>query len=134
MLTVFRGGVIRIVIRKYCMDLSKFYLSAIIWSSVLKYRFQASATTDGLYHPDRRLNPGCWLWFWFESLWERLLVSFYQLWTLLLSVINVPCLDLGLINRIQHVLHILSSTVHYVWTQPTINLQRSVASNGRLAP
>ena len=46
--------------------------------------FKASATAGGLYHPDRRPNPGSWLRSRFEYLRGNMckpLSGSYQLWT-----------------------------------------------------
>ena len=67
------------------------------WDCIIEW-FKASAIRGGLYHTDRRPDPGCWLRSEFDSPWGRLIVSLfqgsYQVWTLLCS--DNTCALLGL--------------------------------------
>ena len=67
------------------------------------------ASADGLFLPDKRVDPGCWLRFRSESQRGQLVVSLFQdpisYGHFNGVTLYVPCLDLGLINYIHFPLY-----------------------------
>ena len=97
--------------KQICQRVKTWYtiigVSWFVWMSFLHRQHSMTFYDSGLYYPDTQATSDCWLRSGFKSPWRQLVLSLfhdhisYWRFTRAKSYMNVPRLDLGLIDDIQ---------------------------------